>query len=741
MVSSSIPAVGHTAPTQHMRPDGEAEETDQDLSVEPTTAPDEIYVQGARERPSATEGRALVTLDADQLIAEIPRSVPEALHGRPGLSTQQTAHGQGSVYIRGRTGRHTLILFDGFRLTHALFRKGPNQYLFTVDSESLESVEVLRGAASVNLGANALAGAIITEPRRAPLDPTQAGLKVMSTLRLTHGSADQSWGQRGELALQLSPHWAILAGVGRRTAGELEAAGPLPKTPLPEGIPIPVEEKEVPRFREGGRIQMGTGYRIWSGDARLRWRPSAQADLSLGLYIFRQYDTPRTDQCPPPETPDAWCLQYDEQFRTQITSRAKMKPRWQLLNKLDGGISYLRQHERRTNDRVNYLNGGRDSLDGWLARISATARPLLLPLEFRLRLTYGFDGSDERVSSRAWDVLVNSKITRHRSRGPYLEGSSYQQGALWFAPTLDWHALSLRAGLRQTWIYAEAPADVESSSEAIDRHWSAPVGRIGLSWRLNSALQLTGGFEQGFSPPNLDDLTARQITGQGFQLENPALEPEYSDTWELGLQLKSRWVSAELWAYWSTLEGAMERRDANCPPGDRGCRSLRRAIPVRLVNLDQPAELWGTEGSIEVQTKLQQRFNIGASYARGEGPSPIERERRLGRKRPLSRVPPLNGWVTLSQTLTDPSLELAWDWRWARAQDALSYGDELDLRIPFGGTPGYQLHNLRLDLKGEEGLRLSLLLENIFDRAYRVHGSSINGAGRGFRLSLSWQLS
>ena len=160
-----------------------------------------------------------------------------------------------------------------------------------------------------------------------------------------------------------------------------------------------------------------------------------------------------------------------------------------------------------------------------------------------------------------------------------------------------------------------------------------------------------------------------------------------------------------------------------------------------MVNLDQPAELWGTEGSIEVQTKLQQRLNIGASYAQGEGPSPIERERRLGRKRPLSRVPPLNGWVTLSQTLTDPSLELAWDWRWARAQDALSYGDELDLRIPFGGTPGYQLHNLRLDLKGEEGLRLSLLLENIFDRAYRVHGSSINGAGRGFRLSLSWQLS
>ena len=34
------------------------------------------------------------------------------------------------------------------------------------------------------------------------------------------------------------------------------------------------------------------------------------------------------------------------------------------------------------------------------------------------------------MSSRAWDVLVNSDITRYRSRGQYLDGASYQRGAL-----------------------------------------------------------------------------------------------------------------------------------------------------------------------------------------------------------------------------------------------------------------------------------------------------------------------
>ena len=78
----------------------------------------------------------------------LPRSAPDALRNEPGVYVQQSGHGQGSPYIRGRTGQQTLVLFDGIRVNTSMWRQGPNQYFFTVDSRTVHSIEVIRGGAS-----------------------------------------------------------------------------------------------------------------------------------------------------------------------------------------------------------------------------------------------------------------------------------------------------------------------------------------------------------------------------------------------------------------------------------------------------------------------------------------------------------------------------------------------------------------------------------------------------------------
>jgi iron complex outermembrane receptor protein/hemoglobin/transferrin/lactoferrin receptor protein len=93
-----------------------------------------------------------------------PRSAPDALRYEPGVFVQQTAHGQGSAFIRGLTGQQTLLLFDGIRLNNSTFRQGPNQYFFTVDSRTIEAVEIVRGGSSTRFGSDALGGTIQALP-------------------------------------------------------------------------------------------------------------------------------------------------------------------------------------------------------------------------------------------------------------------------------------------------------------------------------------------------------------------------------------------------------------------------------------------------------------------------------------------------------------------------------------------------------------------------------------------------
>jgi len=61
------------------------------------------------------------------------QSVADALRNQPGTSVQQTTPGQGTVYVRGLSGRAVIHVVDGVRVNSALFRAGNNPYTSLVD--------------------------------------------------------------------------------------------------------------------------------------------------------------------------------------------------------------------------------------------------------------------------------------------------------------------------------------------------------------------------------------------------------------------------------------------------------------------------------------------------------------------------------------------------------------------------------------------------------------------------------
>src|SRR6185436_7098041 len=61
------------------------------------------------------------------------------------------------------------------------------------------------------------------------------------------------------------------------------------------------------------------------------------------------------------------------------------------------------------------------------------------------------------------------------------------------------------------------------------------TGSVGVLGHLGSRFNLAANLTRGFRPPNIDDLSRYEERKEGTEVPNPALRPERSLTYELGL--------------------------------------------------------------------------------------------------------------------------------------------------------------------------------------------------------------
>ena len=102
----------------------------------------------------------------------------------------------------------------------------------------------------------------------------------------------------------------------------------------------------------------------------------------------------------------------------------------------------------------------------------------------------------------------------------------------------------------------------------------------------------------------------------------------------------------------------------------------------------------------------------------------------------LDRLPPLTGRVGVRYR-HECGLGLEGRVTMADKADRLSTRDRSDIqRIPPGGTPGYAVIDLSASYPVTDFALVTLALENLTDRAYRVHGSGQNEPGRNLSLTL-----
>ena len=147
----------------------------------------------------AESGKAVVRMERADLESYRGASVAEILNTVTGLELSGSRSRPGEVlgvYARGGRSRQVLVLIDGLRVTDP--SSASQQYdLRLLQTDEIESVEILKGAASSLYGTNAATAVISIRTRKAAAEPL--ALSVNSSVRTLRPAGGPAWNM-GETA-------------------------------------------------------------------------------------------------------------------------------------------------------------------------------------------------------------------------------------------------------------------------------------------------------------------------------------------------------------------------------------------------------------------------------------------------------------------------------------------------------------------------------------------------------------
>jgi len=685
--------------------------------------PAALAQQGAERTPEPKDGIATTIVTAERQPAdeiETPyttdvvtreeldrrsyRTTPQILRDTPGVLVQETSVGQGSPYIRGFTGFHTLFLIDGIRLNNSIFRSGPNQYWNTVDPFSYEQLEIVKGPASVLYGSDAIGGTVNAITK----SPTTwgEGLQAGGLLYYRVSSAEESHIGRIESSVTDGRDWGVLAGVTLKHFGDFQAGEELGTQPY-------------------------TGYDEWDGDLKLERRLAGDARLVFGYQHVDQDDVPRTHRTIFSESWEGTTVGSDlkrefdhERDLAYVQLHDEDVDSW--FDRYSLSLSYHDQSEVR--DRINssasqsYQGVDVDTL-GLLASFGSDTDAG--------RFTYGLDAYHDEVDSFSSSEPI---------QGPVADDSSYDLIGVFVQDEIEaTERLTLILGARFDYAAVDAGSfldPVSSTATSFDDEWSAVTGSARFLYRLteesDEVVNLYGGISQGFRAPNLSDLTRLDSAKTDeFEVPAPGLDPEYYTQFELGVKSESDKLATDLAVFYTDIKDGIVR----VPTGDTTTSG------DFIVTKDNVGDgyVYGIEAGAAYEFAANWSVFGNGTYLMGKQDTyptsaPVIEEEYITRLMPLTLQAGL-AWADPVDGLWAEAVA-----RYADKADKLSPSDEGDTsRIPPGGTPSYVVFDLRGGYQLSQSLSVQLALENVADEDYRIHGSGQNMPGRNAIFSLAWR--
>jgi len=611
-----------------------------------------------------------------------PMSMPQTLSFIPGVWMQKTNHGGGSAFVRGLTGYQTLLMIDGIRMNNSTYRSGPNQYLNTIDPLMISHVEVLRGSGSVQYGSDAIGGTIQVLSK----DPSfsNGGVQVSGSIYGKYWSSDMEKTGRAELSIG-TKKFALIGGFTYKDLGNIHAGGDL-------GILDP------------------TGYDEYAMDVKGRYQFNDNHHITAAYQRMKQIEVPLYHKVAPG---DYQIYQFNPQQRDLAYLKLGSYYQNKFFSEIRYSVSYQNALEVREKQKAGSVHFVREEDD---VKTVGAGVEVISKIKEKWKASSGVEFYHDLVGSNA--ESTNQETNESTSlRGLYPDGSTYNNFAVYSLHSYDLKRWNFSMGLRYNFIglYVE---DTTFGNTTVTP--SALVGNAGVVYKLSQNHHLTATINSSFRAPNINDVSSFGIAD--FRYEVPAydLKPETACNKELGYKMKYDRISAAFHIFHNKLNDLI----ANVPGDFSGMDSLDGYKVYKRENVNEAA-IFGGEAEFEAElTKTIAGFG-NVSYTYGENISNDE---------PMRRIPPLNGRLGM-RAMFKSNISMRAEWIFSAEQTRLSSGDIADDRIEAGGTPGWNVVNIYGGYD-HKYFTVNASLQNLFNTAYRMHGSGVDGIGRSFWVSL-----
>jgi hemoglobin/transferrin/lactoferrin receptor protein len=544
------------------------------LNLEENLLEEEITVTGTRTpRPvRLTPGSIAIITDRD-IDEQLVRDLRDLFRYEPNVSVgSDRRYGLQDINIRGLGGNRVLILNDGVRIPTQFQFGTPSIGRDYIDLETLQQAEVVRGLASALYGSDALGGVVTFRT----IDPSDlldrfGRQDSITSLSTNVETVDRSWVHTGITAIRVGEFEGLL-GYTRRDGFDSR---------------VP-EDNEFVDSRSNARNN-------WLG--KLVYRLSETSRISFTTEVFRNED----DFEVAPLTarnllgPTGFRGQDESLENKTARDRVSLNYTFSDLNST-GFLSGARVqvyyqnaevNELRTQDFVR-IGAGSDrrrirNLDNYF-RDRVIGGEIQLQSQFKLgnvlnRLTYGID-----VSSTYNERIRDGLETRFNAAGRPISTTNligadnfpikdfpdsdtlrlgiYAQNEIEIGSTL-----TLIPGLRFDLYRLDTKPDVlyfrNPGATASDFNDSAISPNIGLVWQPTPELAIVGRYARGFRAPLYSEINAgfTNLTNPFFRyktLSNPDLQPETSDTFELGIRGNFRQLSFSATGFYNDYDNFIE---------------------------------------------------------------------------------------------------------------------------------------------------------------------------------------
>jgi iron complex outermembrane receptor protein len=487
------------------------------------TALKEVVIQGVTDPHKEIATQNLSILEGSALDQTRGLSLGDALKSVNGVTTFQTGPSIAKPVIHGLTGSRVLILNNNVALQA---QQWGQEHAPEIDPFIANQIEVIKGAAGIRYGADAIAGVVSVNPKPLPTDTGvidgETNLVGMTNSRLGAASAmlEGAGGKK-------------LAGFSYRIQGTYKTAGNsstpgyiLGNTGLREGdysaaVQYYHKNYGIEAYYSDFDTKLGIEYDTEVGSI---------SDLQLKIAIGH------------PVTAYPFSYFIDRPYQLVNHSTAKVRGFWNFSDSSKLSLQYAYQvNTRQEYEELSFSTSLAPAL--YLQIHTST-----IDLNWDHIDGHGFSGSFglsgmNQGNIRMYEYLIPNYVD--------YDGGVYGMEKLTKGKWL------FEGGIRYDyrWLQAYAFDANAAKINTTTTSYSGMSGTAGASYHLTDDLKLTANYSAAFRPPSINELYidgVHQSIGE-FEVGDPNLKTEHANDFSLALNYSNRWIALDLNGYYNRI--------------------------------------------------------------------------------------------------------------------------------------------------------------------------------------------